>query len=59
MDNQVRSQEQVEPQVDDDPITRVIYAVGVVLTAFGSMLPGGGKWSMVGIAMIAFCYIYE
>ncbi len=53
------SQQPVEQERDGDPIARVIYGIGVVLTAFGAVISGDAKWTMVGVAMIAFCYLFE
>ncbi len=59
MKNTVISQTPAEQQEQEDPLVRLIYAVGLVLTAFGGIVPGHISWSMVGVAMIAFCYLYE
>jgi hypothetical protein len=40
---------------DEDPIVRVIYALGIALTAVGPMLPEGNKWMILGVALITFC----
>ncbi len=40
---------------EEDPVVRVLYALGIALTAVGPMLPDGNKWMLLGVALIAFC----
>lgn len=44
-----------DEQEEDDPIVRVIYALGIALTAIGPMLPEGNRWMILGVALITFC----
>ena len=44
-----------DEQEEEDPVVRVIYALGIALTAVGPMLPNGNKWMFLGLALIAFC----
>jgi hypothetical protein len=50
--------QQPDEQDEQDPLIRFIYALGVVLTMFGAMFPGGAKWTYTGLALIAFTYLY-
>jgi len=54
----IPQQQPQDDQVEQDPLVRFLYALGIVLTAFGAMLPGGAKWSFIGIALITFCSVY-
>lgn len=46
-------------QEEEDPVMRVIYALGIVLTAVGPMLPEGNKWMLLGVALIVFCTMLQ
>jgi hypothetical protein len=41
-----------------DPYMRLVYAIGILLTIFGHMIPGDVKWNVVGIALIIFYWVY-
>ena len=43
---------------EDSPVTRAAYALGVAILLFGSVLPHGERWTMGGIALIAFSFLY-
>jgi hypothetical protein len=43
-----------DEQEEEDPVVRVIYALGIALTAVGPMLPNGNKWMILGVGLIAF-----
>jgi len=51
-------QQQLDEQEEQDPIVRFLCALGVVLMMFGAMFPGGAKWAFLGIALIAFGWVY-
>ena len=44
-----------DEQEEEDPVVRVIYALGIALTAIGPMLPDGNRWAVLGIGLVAFC----
>ena len=46
-----------EHQERQDPYMRLVYAVGILLTMFGHMIPGDVKWTMVGVALVMFYWI--
>ncbi|MGA7316307.1 MAG: hypothetical protein WBX22_20315 [Silvibacterium sp.] len=50
--------QQPDEQDEQDPLIRFIYVLGVVLTMFGAMYPGGSKWTYTGLALVAFTYVY-
>jgi hypothetical protein len=52
------SQQEYQEHEEFSPALRLVYAVGVILTAFGSNLPGGHRWNIIGVALITFCYVY-
>jgi hypothetical protein len=54
----ISQQQQQDEHEEQDPLIRFIYGLGVVLTMFGAFFPGGTKWSMLGVALVAFCYVY-
>ena len=37
---------------------RLVYAIGILLTMFGSFIPGQVNWNVVGIALVIFYWIY-
>lgn len=41
-----------------DPCMRLVYAIGLLLTMFGHMIPGAVNWTMVGVALVVFYWIY-
>ena len=53
----VRQQRQVECE-QQDPYMRLVYAIGILLTAFGWAIPGDVNWMIVGVALVAFYWIY-
>jgi hypothetical protein len=44
---------------ESDPVFRIACTIGMLLTAFGAFLPKGHDWVVIGIVMVAFCYLYE
>jgi hypothetical protein len=49
---------QEEQDEREDPYMRLVYAIGILLTMFGHMIPGDVKWTFVGIALVMFYWIY-
>ena len=43
---------------EDSPLIRVAYATGVAILLAGSVLPHSERWTMCGIALIAFSFVY-
>jgi hypothetical protein len=41
-----------------DPYMRLAYAIGILLTMFGSFIPGQVNWNVVGIAVVVLYWIY-
>jgi len=55
----VRQQQPEDERCErDDPYMRLVYAIGIVLTAFGWAIPGQVNWTIVGVALVAFYWIY-
>jgi len=52
---QRRQMEECERQ---DPYMRLVYAIGLLLTMFGSFVPGTLNWNVIGIALVIFYWIY-
>jgi hypothetical protein len=52
-----QQQRQVECE-EQDPLMRVVYAIGILLTMFGQFIPGQVNWNIVGIALVIFYWIY-
>jgi hypothetical protein len=50
--------QQEELEERQDPYMRLVYAIGILLTMFGHMIPGDVKWTMVGVALVVFYWIY-
>jgi hypothetical protein len=50
-----QQQRQIERQ---DPYMRLVYAIGILMTIFGSFVPGTVNWNIVGIALVIFYWIY-
>ena len=42
----------------EDPLMRLVYAIGILLTIFGSFVPGTLNWNVIGIALVIFYWIY-
>ena len=42
----------------EDPLMRLVYAIGILLTMFGHFIPGQVNWNIVGIALVVFYWIY-
>ena len=53
----VRQQRHSECE-ERDPLMRVVYAIGILLTAFGWAIHGDVNWTIVGIALVVFYWIY-
>jgi len=53
-------QQQLQDEQDErrDPYMRLVYAIGIVLTAFGWAIPGQVNWTIVGVALVMFYWIY-
>jgi hypothetical protein len=45
-------------QERQDPYMRLVYAIGILLTMFGHLIPGQVNWNVVGIALVIFYWIY-
>jgi len=45
-------------QERQDPYMRLVYAIGILLTMFGQLIPGQVNWNVVGIALVIFYWIY-
>jgi len=41
-----------------DPYMRLVYAIGILLTIFGSFIPGQVNWNIVGIVLVIFYWVY-
>lgn len=54
----VRQQRQIECDEQQDPYMRLVYAIGLLLTMFGSFVPGTVNWNVIGIALVIFYWIY-
>lgn len=54
MKTQVKQQEEAY-----DPLVRVVYAVGAAMVVLGTLVPGRHGWAAAGIALLAFCWMYE
>jgi hypothetical protein len=52
-----QQQQQVECE-EQDPLMRLVYAIGILLTIFGGFIPGTVNWNIVGIALVVFYWIY-
>ena len=39
-------------------VNRIAYAVGVFVLLFGTVLPHSQRWVMLGVALIAFSYLF-
>ena len=50
-------QRQIECE-EQDPYMRLVYAIGILLTIFGSFIPGSVNWNIVGIALVIFYWVY-
>lgn len=45
---------------EGDPILRIISIIGMLLIPFGNaLLPAGHNWAVMGIVIVAFCYLIE
>jgi hypothetical protein len=42
-----------------DPIARAAYAAGAAMIVFGMLMPHGHGWIAAGVALLAFCWMYE
>jgi hypothetical protein len=51
-------QRRVECEEREDPLMRLVYAIGILLTIFGHFVPGSVNWNVVGIALVIFYWIY-
>ncbi len=51
-------QQQAKECERQDPYMRLVYAIGLLLTMFGSFVPGTVNWNVVGIALVIFYWIY-
>ena len=59
MDLTTVSQQQGQNDCErQDPYMRLVYAIGIILTAFGWVIPGDVNWTIVGVALVAFYWIY-
>jgi hypothetical protein len=54
----VQQRRQDELDERQDPYMRLVYAIGILLTMFGSFIPGQVNWNVVGIALVVFYWIY-
>ena len=48
----------MECEERQDPLMRLAYAIGILLTIFGHFLPGPVNWNVVGIAVVVFYWVY-
>jgi len=53
-----QQQQQFEQCERQDPYMRLVYAIGILLTAFGWAIPGDVNWVLIGVALVAFYWIY-
>ena len=53
-----QQQRQIEHEEQRDPYMRLVYAIGLLLTMFGYFIPGDVNWTMVGVALVVFYWIY-
>jgi hypothetical protein len=51
-------QRQMECEEREDPLMRLAYAIGILLTILGHFLPGPVNWNIIGIAVVIFYWIY-
>jgi len=51
-------QRQITQEERQDPYMRLVYAIGILLTIFGSFVPGTVNWNIVGIALVILYWIY-
>ena len=51
-------EEQLKGCERQDPYMRLVYAIGLLLTMFGSFVPGTLNWNIIGIALVIFYWIY-
>ena len=58
MDITTGQQQQIKRIEHQDPYMRLVYAIGILLTMFGSFVPGTVNWNIVGIALVIFYWIY-
>jgi hypothetical protein len=54
----VQQQRQMAHEEREDPLMRLVYAIGILLTMFGHFIPGQVNWNIVGIALVVFYWIY-
>ena len=52
------AQRQMKHSEREDPYMRLVYAIGILLTIFGSFVPGTLNWNVIGIALVIFYWIY-
>ena len=48
----VQQQRQMAHEEREDPLMRLVYAIGILLTMFGHFIPGQVNWNIVGIALV-------
>jgi hypothetical protein len=54
----MNGQQQMEEADDECLVNRIAYAVGVAVLLFGTVLPHSQRWVMLGVALIAFSYMF-
>jgi hypothetical protein len=42
-----------------DPVARAAYAAGAAMIVFGTLFPRAHGWTAAGVALMAFCWMYE
>lgn len=52
-----QQQRQIRCDEREDPTMRLVYAIGILLTMFGSFVPGTVNWNIVGIALVILYWI--
>jgi len=59
--NSTTTHPQSNQQINEaDPVMRIICTIGMLLIPFGNaLLPSGHNWAVLGIAIVAFCYLIE
>ena len=58
---QIPSQAPSAAQIEEpcDPVARAAYAAGAAMIVFGTLFPRAHGWTAAGVALMAFCWMYE
>jgi hypothetical protein len=54
----MNGQQQMVEADEECLVNRIAYAVGVAVLLFGTVLPHSQRWVMLGVALIAFSYMF-